>query len=69
MLPSVSHDVDARVYKQGLESSNTGRRSDVIVLIEAGAFYSRKYSIVIIRSHHGYAGVTDVAYCYRLTAA
>ena len=26
-------------------ASNTGRGSDIIVLIEAGGFYSRKYGI------------------------
>jgi len=47
MLPSVSHNVDVGTNiswaLNTCRASNTGRRSDVIVLIEAGGFYSRKY--------------------------
>jgi len=43
MLPSgtVSRNVD--VGTNTSQALNTGRGSDVIVLIEAGGFYSRKY--------------------------
>jgi len=31
---------------------NTGRGSDIIVLIEAGGFYSRKYGIHKVKRRH-----------------
>ena len=39
------------LIEAGLEykrASNTGRGSDVIVLIEAGGFYSRKYGTLLV---------------------
>ena len=36
-------------------ASNTGRGSDVIVLIEAGGFYSRKYGKSVAGNQHFYA--------------
>ena len=48
MLPSASRLINVDVLLEAASrASNTGRGSDVglIVLIEAGGFYSRKYGI------------------------
>jgi len=56
MLPSVSRNVDVGTIgtntSQALNTgraSSTGRGSDIIVLIEAGGFYLRKYGTLSFR--------------------